>query len=431
MTTAISIDDLSKQYRLGQVGTGTISHDLNRWWAKLRGKEDPYSTVGQTNKRDQAADGEYVWALKDINLTIEKGEVVGIIGANGAGKSTLLKLISRITAPTTGTIKARGRIACLLEVGTGMHPELTARENIYMNGAILGMRRHEITRKLDDIIDFAGCRMFIDTPVKRFSSGMRVRLGFAVAAFLEPEILIVDEVLAVGDADFQQKAIGKMKEVSRSEGRTILFVSHNLGSVKTLCQRGIVLAEGGVAADEPVEDAVAKYVRHTQPSATTGQNLLDRTDRSGDGQVKIAEFWIENQHGERDTAIPVGSDAILAVRLVVNSDSVSNVDVGFSIHDPQDLSPLTILYSGRQNQFFSGDTEFNVRCRLADLPFPPGKYPVGARVVVGHSESDWIKSPIGELTSASGDFFGFGRPINSGTGKVLLKSTWSEEKQIC
>lgn len=256
----IKIENLSKLYRLGEVGTGTVSHDLNRWFAKIRGKEDPFALVGQTNDRSKKAESDYVWVLKNINLEISKGEVIGIIGKNGAGKSTLLKIISQITSPTEGLIKAKGRIASLLEVGTGMHPQMTARENIYLNGSILGMRKEEIRAKFDEIIDFAGCAMYVDTPIKRFSSGMRVRLGFAVAAFLEPEILIVDEVLAVGDAEFQQKAIGKMKEVSKGGGRTVLFVSHNMTSIKSLCSSAILLEQGQIVMRGPTEDVIEGYL---------------------------------------------------------------------------------------------------------------------------------------------------------------------------
>ena len=258
--TAIEFENISKQYRLGLVSTGTLSHDLNRFWqTKVLRREDPYLKVGETNDRTHKGSSEYVWALKDINFKVEQGDVVGIIGRNGAGKSTLLKLLSRVTAPTTGTIRAKGRIASLLEVGTGFHPEMTGRENIYMNGAIMGMTRAEITRKLDEIVDFSGCERYLDTPVKRYSSGMTVRLGFAIAAHLEPEILVVDEVLAVGDAEFQKKAIGKMQDVSRGEGRTVLFVSHNMGAVKNLCKRGIVLNQGQVAFDGKVDEAIFQY----------------------------------------------------------------------------------------------------------------------------------------------------------------------------
>jgi len=221
--TVIKVENLSKQYRLGELGTGTISHDLNRWWHKVRGKEDPYLKIGEVNDRTKKGTSEYTWALKNINFEVKQGEMLGVIGKNGAGKSTLLKLLSRVTSPTTGTIKAKGRIASLLEVGTGFHEELTGRENIFLNGAILGMTKAEIRSKFDEIVAFSGTERYIDTPVKRYSSGMRVRLAFAVAAHLEPEILIVDEVLAVGDAEFQSKAIGKMQDISKGEGRTVMM----------------------------------------------------------------------------------------------------------------------------------------------------------------------------------------------------------------
>ena len=242
--TILFAQNVSKQYRLGLVGTGTLSHDINRWWYKVRGKEDPYLKIGELNDRSSIGNSEYVWALKDINFEVQKGEVLGIIGKNGAGKSTLLKILSRVTSPTTGEIKTKGRIASLLEVGTGFHGEMTGRENIYLNGAILGMTKKEINSKIDEIVEFSGCARYIDTPVKRYSSGMTVRLAFAVAAFLEPDILIVDEVLAVGDAEFQKKAIGKMQDISRGEGRTVLFVSHNMAAIQSLCNR-VVLMENG------------------------------------------------------------------------------------------------------------------------------------------------------------------------------------------
>ncbi len=261
MTTAIEFNNISKLYRLGLVSSGTLSNDLKRWWQmSILGKEDPFLKVGSINDRTKAADSEYVWALKDIDFKVEQGDVVGIIGKNGAGKSTLLKILSRVTGPTTGTIKARGRIGSLLEVGTGFHPELTGRENVFMNGAILGMNKQEITRKLDEIVDFSGCERYIDTPVKRYSSGMKVRLGFAVAAHLDPEILVVDEVLAVGDAEFQKKAIGKMQDVSRGEGRTVLFVSHNMDSMLNLCKKGILLENGRVAYQNDIKSTVAEYL---------------------------------------------------------------------------------------------------------------------------------------------------------------------------
>ncbi len=256
---ALEVDNLSKQYRLGQVGTGTISHDLNRWWHKVRGKEDPYLKIGESNDRTKSGDSDYVWALRDINFQIEQGDAVGIIGRNGAGKSTLLKLLSKVTKPTLGEIKVKGRIASLLEVGTGFHPEMTGRENIYLNGAILGMTRREIKRKFDEIVDFAGVERYIDTPVKRYSSGMYVRLAFAVAAHLESEILIVDEVLAVGDAEFQKKCLGKMGDVSKGEGRTVLFVSHNMTAVKSLCKTGIFMENGTLNMQGDITKVIERY----------------------------------------------------------------------------------------------------------------------------------------------------------------------------
>ena len=261
MSTAIEFDHVGKQYRLGLVSTKTLSHDLNRWWqTTVLKKDDPYLRIGETNDRTSAGHSEYVWALRDIDFKVEQGDVVGIIGKNGAGKSTLLKLLSKVTGPTVGTIRARGRIGALLEVGTGFHPEMTGRENIYMNGAIMGMSKAEVTRKLDEIIDFSGCERYIDTPVKRYSSGMTVRLGFAVAAHLDPEILVVDEVLAVGDAEFQKKAIGKMKDVSRGEGRTVLFVSHNMASIQNLCKHGVLLENGLIKTTGAINDVVAAYM---------------------------------------------------------------------------------------------------------------------------------------------------------------------------
>lgn len=258
--TVIKVENLSKQYRLGEVGTGTISHDLNRWWHRIRGKEDPYLRIGETNDRASKGSSEYVWALHDINFEVQQGEVLGIIGKNGAGKSTLLKILSKVTAPTTGSIKAKGRIASLLEVGTGFHPELTGRENIYLNGTILGMSKREVTAKLDEIVDFAGVERYLDTPVKRYSSGMMVRLGFAVAAHLEPEILIVDEVLAVGDAEFQKKAVGKMQEVSKEGGRTVLFVSHNMGTIANLCDKSVLLGHGSIIDANKTDIVINKYL---------------------------------------------------------------------------------------------------------------------------------------------------------------------------
>jgi lipopolysaccharide transport system ATP-binding protein len=265
MKTVIEISHLSKLYNLGQIGTGTVSRDLERWYKmKIRGQEDPFLKIGETNNRKTKSISDVVYSLKDINLEINQGDALGIIGKNGAGKSTLLKIISRVTSQTTGQIKIKGRVASLLEVGTGFHPELTGRENIFLNGAILGMRKKEIIRKLDEIIDFSDVERYIDTPVKRYSSGMYVRLAFAVAAHLESEIMIVDEVLAVGDAAFQKKCLGKMGDVSKGEGRTVLFVSHNMGAVRQLCQKGIVLTDGELSFSGTSHEAIDTYLLDNQ-----------------------------------------------------------------------------------------------------------------------------------------------------------------------
>jgi lipopolysaccharide transport system ATP-binding protein len=281
----IEVENLSKQYRLGQVGTGTISHDLNRFWHKVRGKEDPYSKIGAVNDRATKTEDKYVWALRDINFRVNEGDVLGIIGRNGAGKSTLLKILSRVTGPTEGQIKINGRIGALLEVGTGMHPELTGRENIFLNGAILGMTKQEIKTKFDEIVDFSGIAKYIDTPLKRYSSGMKVRLGFAVAAFLEPEILVVDEVLAVGDAEFQRRAIGKMQEVSKAGERTVLFVSHNMGSMRQLCNRGLLLENGSISYQGNIEDTIQTYLE---------SSLVDDVDQNTFQQVEFIKANIVN-----------------------------------------------------------------------------------------------------------------------------------------
>lgn len=292
----IRVESLSKLYRLGEVSTGTISHDLNRWWHRVRGREDPYAMVGQVNDRARKGESDYAWALQDIDFEVREGEVLGIIGRNGAGKSTLLKILSRVTAPTSGTIKAKGRIASLLEVGTGFHPELTGRENIFLNGAILGMRRHEIHQKLDEIVEFSGCAAYLDTPAKRYSSGMTVRLAFAVAAFLDAEILVIDEVLAVGDGEFQKKCLGKMNDVAEA-GRTLLFVSHNMGLISSLCQRVILLEEGRLTLDSTASEGVMNYYTHGKSTPYNVNFACLKKSIGGQGAT-LLEGAIENLKGD-------------------------------------------------------------------------------------------------------------------------------------
>ncbi len=310
--TAIEFENISKQYRLGLVSTKTISHDLNRWWTmNVLRREDPYLKIGEANDRSTKGESDYVWALKNITFKVEQGDVLGIIGKNGAGKSTLLKILSRVTSPSTGTIKARGRIASLLEVGTGFHPEMTGRENIFMNGSIMGMTKPEIRRKLDEIVDFAGVERYIDTPVKRYSSGMMVRLGFAIAAHLEPEILVVDEVLAVGDAEFQKKAIGKMQDVSKGEGRTVLFVSHNMTAVKSLCNKAIILENGGLKEMGDVVPLVTSYLRGD--NSVPNHKKWDKPDIKKNG-FELLEIGVRKYQGSFSDVMRIDDDIEIFIR---------------------------------------------------------------------------------------------------------------------
>jgi lipopolysaccharide transport system ATP-binding protein len=368
MAIAIKIENLSKQYRLGLVSTRTLSHDLNRWWqTNILGKEDPYLKIGEMNIRESKGKSEYVWALKDINLEVEEGEVLGVIGKNGAGKSTLLKILSKVTAPTTGIIKARGRIASLLEVGTGFHQEMTGRENIFMNGAIMGMTKIEIRRKFDEIVDFAGVERYIDTPVKRYSSGMTVRLGFAIAAHLEPEILIVDEVLAVGDAEFQKKAIGKMQEVSLERGRTVLFVSHNMANIKQLCSNSILLNNGTIIFSGKTLEVVNYY----QHFITNNSKPI----HTGNEQIKLNSFSIYNSSNEKIVTF----NTFDGVKFVMNYTSYSNIEnVTFSIcfnnELNQRISSIWTSFVNKKFKIVKGD--FNIIIRIPKIHLIPGVYEI-------------------------------------------------------
>ena len=341
---AIEFNHVGKQYRLGLVSTGTFSRDLSRWWAmNVLGKEDPFLKIGDTNIRSTKGDSDFVWALKDINFSVEQGDVVGIIGKNGAGKSTLLKLLSRVTAPTVGEINVCGRIASLLEVGTGFHPEMTGRENVYMNGAIMGMTKAEVTRKLDEIVDFSGCERYIDTPVKRYSSGMKVRLGFAVAAHLEPEILVVDEVLAVGDAEFQKKAIGKMQDISKGGGRTVLFVSHNMAAVRSLCQKGVVLRDGMTDFIGTADEAINHYMESSTSQAEE-QKLMTDCIQECKSFLRINEIQINNTPYNL-TSLNHGQE-VLDVLIKGNTSDSIRCDIKLIIKK-QDGTPMACYMEGR------------------------------------------------------------------------------------
>ena len=385
MATAIEFDHVGKQYRLGLVSTKSLSHDLNRWWQmSIRGKEDPYLKIGETNDRTSTGHSDYVWALRDIDFKVERGDVVGIIGKNGAGKSTLLKLLSKVTSPTVGTIRARGRIGALLEVGTGFHPEMTGRENIYMNGAIMGMNKAEVTRKLDEIIDFSGCERYIDTPVKRYSSGMTVRLGFAVAAHLDPEILVVDEVLAVGDAEFQKKAIGKMQDVSKGEGRTVLFVSHNMSSVRTLCTSGIILEKGSIIKTGSAEDCVSDYIGSNISSLCSYADITDkhRNYQYTGKEIELLSAKLNCDVNEVASNQPLEFEvkmrknkAIEKATLEIMFNNQSDVRIGSYISDYVDLSSIRVGES------------FTLKTAVINHNLAKGKYSVCFNV--GQKDIHW------------------------------------------
>ena len=371
---AIKVENLSKAYQLGQIGTGTISRDLERWYARMRGKEDPFLRIGENNHQNTRSASDVVWSLKDINFEIEQGDAVGIIGRNGAGKSTLLKILSKVTAPTTGRISGKGRIASLLEVGTGFHPELSGRENIFLNGAILGMRKKEIQRKLEEIVDFAGIERYLDTPVKRYSSGMYVRLAFAVAAHLESEILIVDEVLAVGDAEFQKKCLGKMGEVSKGEGRTVLFVSHNMGSIQKLCNKAILLDRGLISFSGLVNSAIEKYIYNN--ANITSIYKIPSPKNLQDVSCFASELRIEDISGNILKEIPIGQPWQIVVEFeivkainhfiiaigIVNS-AETNIRTTWSIE--QDLLPGQYTATFQEKQIVLATDTYNITLGLS------------------------------------------------------------------
>lgn len=368
---AIKAENLSKAYQLGEIGTGTISRDLERWYARMRGKEDPFLRIGETNDRSTKGSSDIVWSLKDINFEIEQGDAVGIIGRNGAGKSTLLKVLSRVTSPTSGRITGKGRIASLLEVGTGFHPELTGRENIYLNGAILGMRKKEITRKFEEIVDFAGVERYIDTPVKRYSSGMYVRLAFAVAAHLESEILIVDEVLAVGDAEFQKKCLGKMGEVSKGEGRTVLFVSHNMGMIKNLCPRSILLSNGTLKQFNDSDTVISKYINNEFLIKTNlNFDTIARADKQYGKEFKFVSCQTLSEIS--DNSFLYGEKLGFAISML-GVQEFQGVNIGVRIEDDMG-NHLTGPRSSDQELYFKIDKSLTLNIYFPNFLLAPGNY---------------------------------------------------------
>ena len=419
--TVIKAEDVSKLYRLGQLGTGTVSHDLKRWWASVKGKEDPFMKVGVSNDRAQKSKSEYAWALKDINFEIAQGDTVGIIGKNGAGKSTLLKLLAKVTSPSTGQIKINGRISSLLEVGTGFHPEMTGRENVYMNGAILGMTKKEISRKFDEIVEFAGVEMYIDTPVKRYSSGMSVRLAFAVAANLEPDILIVDEVLAVGDAEFQQKCLGKMNDMNSSVGRTILFVSHDITAIRNLCKTAILLDKGTIKSIGKTDVIIEEYSK-----AISSSDGWDFSRRRGDQTLHIKDIIFTNAKGIPSKEFYSGDE--VNIRFVLNKP-ISNSDYNklqIILEVSNALKRKVFSVSNRYApNVFSSEPKNYLDCKINSLMLAQGSYFLDLFMEFSNGFADDLRE-FGTITVMPSDFYktGYG-PIPRYHGEMLIEQTWS------
>lgn len=427
MSAIIQVENLSKKYIISRQqlkGKSTfreaIRQSINNFGSKF--------THSFSKKISSNSPYEEFWALKDINFKVEQGERIGIIGRNGAGKSTLLKVLSRITEPTIGKIAIRGRVACLLEVGTGFNGELTGRENIFLNGAILGMHRAEIKQKFDEIVDFSGVENFLDTPVKRYSSGMYVRLAFAVAAHLEPEILIVDEVLAVGDAEFQKKCLGKMQDVSKNEGRTVIFVSHNMSAIQSLCKRTIVLDSGKNKFDGVVEEGVSYYLNDFEKRL---KNInLSNIPRSGTCDLIVTNFHIEDTNGNLLISALSGNGIVLVFKYEKRTENkIDKVSLGFSIHNSfGDL--LTLLYSGFNDTYFDiQESEGTIKCKINNLFFSAGRYIVGLRIISHGIEIDYPQQKIGYFDVENGNFYGTGDNKHSGFGPVLITGQWSHNEQ--
>lgn len=427
MSVVIRLENLGKRYRLGDINRRMLYEELQRWWARLCGKEDPFSFINDT-KMARAVGQKEIWALKNINLDIRDGDVVGIIGRNGSGKSTLLKILSRITAPTEGRAMIKGRVASLLEVGTGFHAELTGRQNVYMNAAILGMTKQEIDGKFDEIVDFSGVEKFIDTPVKRYSSGMMVRLAFAVAAHLEPEIMIIDEVLAVGDSAFQQKCLSRMSKVAR-EGRTILFVSHQAAAVENLCTRGVVLENGVLRFDGTQTEAIGFYVdSFTQHKGS----LRERTDRRGNGQIRVTAVELRDTSGRVVTTVQAGQDldVILYYENSATHVAFPNLYVRFVVKSDLDV-PIFTQSNVITGESFGEDIPERGAfiCRLRRLPLPPASFRLTYTVSSapqGGVVLDEMEGAL-DLPVEGGDFFGSGQLPNIHQGVALVDGRWRLE----
>ena len=424
--TVISVENLSKAYQLGQIGTGTLTNDLRLWWARLRGQPNPLLRIGESDHGNRA--GETIWALRDVSFEVQQGEVLGVIGRNGAGKSTLLKILSRITAPTSGRVKVQGRIASLLEVGTGFHPELTGRENIYLNGAILGMRRDEIRRKFDEIVDFAEVEQFIDTPVKRYSSGMYVRLAFAVAAHLEPEILLVDEVLAVGDAEFQKKCLGKMSEVAH-EGRTVLFVSHNMAAISQICEMVYLLRTGSIDKQGTPEEVIGYYLGYNN-GLTNSLDLINHPERRT-GSLRVFKSITLESPGSNSNNIVFAQKLSVIIRFALSSNISKKVVLGFNIKDSLgNIITATNMAQYKKYTLVSEiERDYIVSFTFNSLLLNPGTYSISLFIGNGAYDFDCVNNAafFHVLWPSSSTF---AHPPKPKWGPVFLQVDWTGDNIV-
>lgn len=422
----LSVEEVSKMYRIGLVSGKTLKQDINRWWHTVRGKEDPYLKIGEKNDRTKKAESDFVWVLQNINFQLEQGETLGIIGRNGAGKSTLLKILSRVTKPTSGNIKVRGRIASLLEVGTGFHPELSGRENIFLNGAILGMRKKEIQAKLDEIIDFSGVERYIDTPVKRYSSGMYVRLAFAVAAHLESEILIIDEVLAVGDAEFQKKCLGKMNDATSKEGRTVLFVSHNMAAVQNLCTKGIYLKQGEVVYQGAIKETIDKYLITAQEDSSITA-LVNREDRSGSQEIIFAATQFLDEENNPVRTLISSRNYVMAITIVRKAPGAFKqlvVNVGLNNKNEARIALLSNELTGQTITFEEHEVEKTIYIHLPKFGISCGLMSFTLFMKNNEKVIDWITN-VDYLSIENGDYYNTGRTIPANQGDFLIPHHYS------
>ncbi len=410
--TVIKVENLTKKYKLGVINTGMLTKDLQSWWSRKLGKDDPNARIHENvNEKGE------ILALNNLNFEVKRGEVLGIIGANGAGKSTLLKILAQVTAPTSGSVKIKGRVGSLLEVGTGFHPELTGRENIFLNGAILGMKKWEIKKKFDEIVDFSGVETFIDTPVKRYSSGMCVRLAFAVAAHLDPEILVIDEVLAVGDAEFQKRCLGKMGDISKKEGRTVLFVSHNMGAVKRICKKCLVISDGKIVFNGKTVNAISFYL----DNCISVKNDTLKWAKKSDNYSKtcITNVFVSSEGSPRSFA--TGDTVIFKIDYFCENFG-ANIDLNIGVYNclGEKISHLGTWFSGMSIKY---DGKEEAVCKIKKLPYNEGKYYFNFSLFENGERVDHLLNAV-SISVEKGDYYKTGNSIEDINAPFFVDCVW-------